>query len=52
MKQIYERNDRYMPILDKNDKKMMEKYEKFLRNNDQAHMLQSPAWSKVKSDKW
>ena len=41
-----------MPILDKNDKKMMEKYEKFLRNNDQAHMLQSPAWAKVKSDKW
>lgn len=41
-----------MPILDKNNAEMMKKYEDFLRKNQYTHMLQAPAWAKVKSDKW
>ena len=41
-----------MPILDKNNKKMVKKYYNFLRNSPYADLHQDFGWGKVKSDNW
>ena len=41
-----------MPILDKNNKKMVKKYYNFLRNSPYADLHQDFGRGKVKSDNW
>lgn len=39
-----------MPILDKNDKEQVERYNKFVRGYDSSSLMQDLAWGKVKSN--
>jgi lipid II:glycine glycyltransferase (peptidoglycan interpeptide bridge formation enzyme) len=39
-----------MPILDKNDKDQVERYNKFVREYDSSSLMQDLAWGKVKSN--